>query len=379
MAVLLVSPEFLASKFIAENELPLLLKASQKEGLTILWIPVRPSHYTRTVIAKYQAAHDPEKPLSGMNRAKQDGALVEIVKKIEAIAPPSSSPSTAYPPSTPATPPAIIRPAFALPSIQNVHGWSAPQVRALQSQIAQVLKSPVEFRDTLEDGSPGPTMVVIPGGRFLMGSPPDEPERRDNERQHEVEVASFALGKYAVTFEEYDRFATMTKREKSDGQGWGRMRRPVINVAWFDAMVYAEWLSQQTGQTYRLPTEAEWEYACRAGTTTPFYFGTTISPRQARYGLSDGTVEVGQFPANAWGLHDMHGNVWEWTGSEYDEGYGGAELRTVSDPNASVRQVLRGGSWDVRLEWLRSASRYRRDPCDGNPYVGFRLARTLAL
>lgn len=223
-------------------------------------------------------------------------------------------------------------------------------------------------------------MVVIPGGRFLMGSPPDEPERQDNERQHEVEVASFALGKYAVTFEEYDRFAAATKREKPNDNGWGRGRRPVINVTWVDAMAYAEWLSQQTGQTYRLPTEAEWEYACRAGTTTPFYFGAMIGKDQANYGHSGKTVELGLFPANAWGLHDLHGNVWEWTGSEYDEKYGGAELCVVSDRDSGGLRVVRGGSWSGGPLGLRSAARTRGAPRTGDfNLVGFRLARTLTL
>lgn len=371
VAVLLVSSDFLASKFIAENELPPLLAASEKEGLTILWVPVRPSHYERTVIAKYQAAHDPAKPLSGMNRAKQDSALVEIVKKIEAVAPPSASSST------PTAAPVITPTAPILPAIQNIHGWPASQVQALQRQVAQALKLPVEFRDSLKDGSEGPMMVVIPDGRFLMGSPPDEPERGDNERQHKVEIAPFALGKYTVTFEEYDHFAAATKRKKPWGEGWGRGRRPVIDVAWLDTVAYTEWLSWQTGRVYYLPTEAEWEYACRAGTATPFYFGTTISPSQARYGARNGTVEVGQFPANAWGLHDMHGNVWEWTGSEYDEDYGGAELRIAGDPNSGGPRVVRGGSWYGGPEWLRSAARGGGDPRSRISYVGFRLARTL--
>ncbi len=215
-----------------------------------------------------------------------------------------------------------------LPTIQIIHGWSTQQVQTLQQQTAQALDLAVEFFDRLRDGSQGPMMVVIPGGRFLMGSPPEELERRDNERQHEIEVAPFALGKYAVTFEEYDRFVIATDRKKPSDRDWGRGRRPVINITWFDAMAYAEWLSRQTGQTYRLPTEAEWEYACRAGTTTPFSFGTTISTAQANYDgnyvygegqkgmYREKTVEVGQFPANAWGLHEVHGNVWKWTGSE---------------------------------------------------------------
>ncbi len=278
-----------------------------------------------------------------------------------------------------------------LPAIQNIHGWSTQQVQTLQQQTAQTFGLAVEFCDRLQDGSEGPTMVIIPGGRFLMGSPVEELQRNDDERQHEVEVASFALGKHAVTFEEYDRFVIAIDRKKPSDRNWGRGRRPAINITWFDAMAYAEWLSRQTGQDYRLPTEAEWEYACRAGTTTPFSFGTTISIEQANYDgnyvydegqkgmYREKTVEVDQFPVNAWGLYEVHGNVWEWTGSEYDESYGGAELRVVSNPNSGGHRVLRGGSWDDEPERLRSAARIWIAPRLRYDYAGFRLALTLTI
>lgn len=290
----------------------------------------------------------------------------------------------------PATDKAKARPT--LPAIQNIHGWSAQQVQTLQQQTAQALGLEIEFCDRLQDGSQGPMMVVIPGGRFLMGSPPDEPERQENERQHEVEVAPFALGKYAVTFEEYDCFAIATGREQPSDWGWGRGRRPVVTITWVDAMAYTEWLSQRTGQVYRLPTEAEWEYACRAGTTTPFSFGTTISTEQANYDGNSSygkrrkgtyrkkTVEVGQFPANALGLHDMHGNVWEWTCSGYDKAYVGAELRSLlNDPDTGSPRVLRGGSWFSAPSRLRSATRFKGHPLNKYDDWGFRLVRTLRL
>jgi formylglycine-generating enzyme required for sulfatase activity len=247
-----------------------------------------------------------------------------------------------------------------------------------------------QYRDRLQDGSLGPVMVIIPGGRFLMGSPENEAGRKNDERQHEVEVESFAIGQYAVTFEEYDRFAQATGRSKPKDQGWGRGRHPVINVTWQDAVAFAEWLSAQTGEHYRLPTEAEWEFACRAGTTTPFHFGETISTDLANY---DGnytygngkkgvyrkrTVEVGQFPANAWGLYDMHGNVWEWTASVYDEQYGGAELQ-VSAASAAGSRGVRGGSWGINPQYLRSANRNRSWPDEAGSFQGFRLARALSL
>jgi hypothetical protein len=139
------------------------------------------------------------------------------------------------------------------------------------------------FRDINEPWCP--EMVVLPAGQFLMGSPPDEEGRSDAEgSQHKVTIKyRFALGRYAVTFAEYDHFCKVTAREKPADAGWGRGKRPVINVSWLDAKAYVGWLARDTGQPYRLPSEAEWEYACRAGTATPFSFGGTISPEQANY------------------------------------------------------------------------------------------------
>ncbi len=246
------------------------------------------------------------------------------------------------------------------------------------------------FRDRLQDGSLGPVMSIIPGGRFLMGSPENEAGRRNDERQHEVEVASFAIGQYAVTFEDYDRFVHASRRYKPWDQGWGRGRHPVINVTWQDAVAYADWLSAKTGEEYRLPTEAEWEYTCRASTTTPFHFGASISTELANYAgntiygngkksiYREKTVQVGQFPSNAWGLHDMHGNVWEWTASVYDGQYGGAE-RQASEAGSNVSRVLRGGSWNGETQAVRSASRSRGTPDYRNYDFGFRLARTFSL
>jgi formylglycine-generating enzyme required for sulfatase activity len=290
---------------------------------------------------------------------------------------------------SPAPEPHSGRPSEAKPApIISASPQSEKQVQDLQKQASQALKLDIEFRDPLKDSRRGPVMVVIPGGRFQMGSPVTESERKNDEPPHEVEVAVFAISKYEVTFEDYDRFAEATGREKPSDEGWGRGRRPVINVTWNDAVAYAQWLSQQTGQTYRLLTEAEWEYACRAGTTTPFYFGETISTDQANYdgnySYGNGrkgidrqrTVEVGQFPANAWGLHDMHGNVWEWTCSIYDQDYGGSEQR-CAEPGMRRPRVLRGGAWRLKPLWLRCAARYDRYPGGRYPGGGVRLARTL--
>ncbi len=232
-------------------------------------------------------------------------------------------------------------------------------------------------------------MIALPAGCFLMGSPADEPERDSDERQHEVCVAAFAIGRTEVTFDDYDAFAAATGREPPDDAGWGRGKRPVINVSWHDATAYADWLSDQTGQPYRLPTEAEWEYAARAGTQTPFWTGDCIHTDQANYhGRSDyndcgaktgmvrlRTLPVGSLAANPWGLYDVHGNVWEWTCSVYDPAYGGAERRCAEREDAGVNRVLRGGDWLIHPRYLRSAFRNGNGP--GNRYwdSGLRLAR----
>jgi len=246
----------------------------------------------------------------------------------------------------------------------------------------------IVFRDKLKDGTLGPVMVKIPAGEFLLGSPADEPGRDDDERQHPVAIDElFSIGQFEVTFEEYDRFAQATGRKKPSDENWGRNRRPAIHVTWFDAMAYAEWLSEQTGQNYRLPTEAEWEYAARAGTTTPFSFGNTISPEQANYdgqhsynGGPTGvyrarTVPVGQFPPNAWGLHDMHGNVWEWTCSQYVKRYGSAEQQCKNKSYANALGVVRGGGWYFKPAMLRSANRHGLAPGQAQNFLGFRVVR----
>jgi formylglycine-generating enzyme required for sulfatase activity len=367
LVLLLISPDFMASDYCYEKEMRRALKRHENSEARVIPIIVRPVFWQMAPFAKIQVLPRDGCPVTQWPHP--DDAWEDVVRGIYQVAQEIQAP---------------------LP-IQFIHGWSAEKVQALQRQTARALEIPVEFRDSLQDGGRGSMIVVIPGGRFLMGSPEDESRRNTDERQHEVAVAHFAIGKYAVTFEEYDRFAAATGHEQPHDEGWGRGRRPVINVSWFDAVAYTQWLSQQTGQTYRLPTEAEWEYACRAGTTTPFYFGATISTEQANYNgwwayvkgskgvYREKTVEVGQFPANAWGLHDMHGDVWEWTCSEYDGNYGGAEQRCVSDSGSGSPCVLRGGSWFNAPEWVRGAARFNRDPHAGYQSRGFRLARTLAL
>ncbi|MCI5158705.1 MAG: hypothetical protein D3906_09765, partial [Candidatus Electrothrix sp. AUS1_2] len=164
------------------------------------------------------------------------------------------------------------------------------------------------IRELLRSGGLGPEMMLLPGGRFRMGDIQGK-GNKDERPIHEVKLNSFAIGRYPVTFAEYDAFCLSTGRNKSKDEGWGGGRRPVINVSWQDAVDYCEWLSRETGQTYRLPTEAEWEYACRAGSESAYSFGDDEKSldEYAWYEKnSDGkTHPVGEKTANAWGLHDM--------------------------------------------------------------------------
>lgn len=238
--------------------------------------------------------------------------------------------------------------------------------------------------ESFRDLDIAPEMVVLPPGEFLMGSKDGEGD--DDERpQHKVTIRqAFAVGKYPVTFAEWDAaVAQGGVSHKPRDQGWGRGRRPVIDVSWDDAQAYVKWLAQKTAQPYRLLSEAEWEYACRAGTETADSFGDSITKAQAAFwerGLDSAgkTVEVGSFPANRFGLHDMHGNVWEWCQDCWNDNYRGApsdgSAWTASDRS---RRVLRGGSWLDFAQDLRAANRDRNYPDDRVSYLGFRLARTL--
>jgi formylglycine-generating enzyme required for sulfatase activity len=255
----------------------------------------------------------------------------------------------------------------------------------VDASLAEVGPSPLPpplttFRDPLADGTLGPAMVSIPPGSFLMGSPEDEEGRFEDEGpRHEVQIEEpFALAKYPVTFEEYDAFCDTTGREKPDDRGWGRGRHPVINVNWEDARAYCNWLSEQTGEAYRLPSEAEWEYACRANTTTRYWWGKDWNPKAANGHDSgqEGTTEVGSYPANRWGLHDTQGNVHEWCEDKRVDDYTTPRTQTafLSSPG-EARRVLRGCSWSANAEFFRAACRFRAAPGERGDDMGFRPAR----
>jgi formylglycine-generating enzyme required for sulfatase activity len=249
-------------------------------------------------------------------------------------------------------------------------------------------------KDLFKECDKCPEMVGVPSGSFTMGSPASEAGRSDNEGpQHSVTISRpFAVGRFAVTFDEWDAcVADGGCNGYKPADRWGRGRQPLINVSWDDAKTYVAWLSRKTGKGYRLLSEAEREYATRAGTTTPFWWGSSISTSQANYDgthtygsgskgeYPDKTVPVSSFQPNAWGLYQVHGNVYDWVEDCYHEGYTGAP----SDGSAWVsgdcsRRVLRGGSWVSDPKYLRAAYRGENNTTDfRNTIKGFRVARTL--
>ena len=266
------------------------------------------------------------------------------------------------------------RPVLAQPTVSGTPtGQGGPGTRAPAAGNV--------FRDALRSGGEGPEMVVIPAGRFRMGCVSGLDCRDDKNPVHEVAIPrAFALSVHEVTFEDYDRF---TYPNKVDDRSWGRGRRPVINVWWDDAKEYVAWLSGETGEEYRLPSEAEWEYAARAGTATKYSWGNEIGGNRANcegcgsQWDNKQTAPVGSFGPNGFGLYDMHGNVWEWVEDCWNESYEGAP----SDGSAWTSgvcglRVLRGGSWDFNPRYLRAASRYGLTAGFRVDVSGFRVART---
>jgi formylglycine-generating enzyme required for sulfatase activity len=256
-------------------------------------------------------------------------------------------------------------------------------------------------------------MVLIPGGDFLMGSPEDELERQESESpQHLVNIKPFCMGKYPVKQAQWQAVAALEQVSREldpDPSNFKGKNLPVEQVSWYDAVEFCDRLTAHTKRQYRLPSEAEWEYGCRAGTTTPFHFGETITTDLANYRGTDNeeykwsgsygpgskgiyreeTTVVGSFDvANAFGLYDMHGLVWEWCADHWHENYEGATTDGSAwiDPandNDNRLRLLRGGSWDDNPAFCRSASRINFNPVIRNDYFGFRVvcagavARTL--
>ena len=263
-----------------------------------------------------------------------------------------------------------------------------------QESVGLLLRGPVSFRDC-DDHCP--EMASIPPGKFFMGSGPSEKDAKVNEEpRHAVEISySFAVGAYEVTLAEWEACVSEggcssipLDRHKRPGNG----KRPVTHVTWHEAKTYTDWLSGRTGMDYRLPSESEWEYVARANTTTLFHTGQSITSEQANYdGRYDWrrsgvltsdiyrgrTLEVGPFEANAFGLHDIHGNASEWTLDCYNSHYNGApEDGQARGTGNCARRVVRGGSWKDKPLDIRSARRHANVPDERSSKIGFRVMRT---
>lgn len=265
----------------------------------------------------------------------------------------------------------------------------------LTAAIALMLCTPARAQlpgEIFQDCQVCPQMVMIPAGRFLMGSPADEVGRFEDEGpQRSVMVPSFSAGRYEVTRDEYDACVSAGACAPAKDDGFGGGRRPVTLVSWNEARAYAAWLSAQTRKTYRLLTEAEWEYAARGGSLTAYWWGEQADRSYANYGtdqccrgLASGadswlnTSPAGSFPANPFGLHDMNGNVWEFVEDCYAQYYVSGQPTNGSPfmkTNCTFR-VYRGGSWSYDPRYLRSAYRSWTSPENRSVHLGFRVARS---
>mgnify|MGYP000485749501 CR=1 FL=1 len=305
---------------------------------------------------------------------------------------------------------------LALAAEDKIHSVSLIEVEQAQARV-QAVPISKPSRSQYE-----PDMVKIKGGCYQMGSPSWEKDRRDNERSHQVCVDKFQMGKKEVTVGEFKQFIRATgyrtqaeqnikkqgcyaysSSEKKwawrAGHYWNKVgfsqnnQHPVVCVSWNDIQSYIAWLNKNSTGNYRLPTEAEWEYAARGGSNTAYFWGDEVDSKACRYAnvndknwasgfpCDDGykyTAPVGQYRPNAYGLYDISGNVWEWTCSEYEKGYNGKEKQCLGNNHANNSAVLavRGGSFNSRPRWLRLAHRDRGNPWSRDGSRGFRLART---
>jgi formylglycine-generating enzyme required for sulfatase activity len=222
-------------------------------------------------------------------------------------------------------------------------------------------------------GKPSIEFADIPGGTFIMGSPVTEKDRQDDEVQHEVTVSAFQMSRYCITFAQYDAFCEATGRKKPFGFKRGNL--PISQITWYDAQAFAEWMG------CRLPTEAEWEYAARANTTTPFYTGDSLTAEQAYFGLEESknglwpeAKPVGSFPPNAFGLYDMHGNIGQLCSDWYSE-YNTKDKINPKGPETGEQKVLRGGGFWVSALKCRSAARVAVPPVNRGAGISFRIVK----
>jgi len=291
---------------------------------------------------------------------------------------------------------------FASPVAFYETAVEAPALTAKEVQAGEAVAAAVVDEETVELLV---KFVPIRGGEFTMGSPVSEANHQDDETQHQVRVSDFSMSKYAVTVAEFKRFVDATgyctdAEKMSNTKNWrygvsglrpqSEEDHPVVYVSWNDAVAYAKWLSAKTGKHFRLPTEAEREYACRAGSRMPFDTEENLTTNQANFNgnyfyndhpkgvYRQNTVAVNSFTPNAFGLYNMHGNVWEWCSDWYGKTYyeeckANGTVTNPAGPESGAYRVIRGGGWDYFAEYCRSACRNSRSSASRNSHVGFRL------
>jgi formylglycine-generating enzyme required for sulfatase activity len=252
---------------------------------------------------------------------------------------------------------------------------------AAEPPVARKAQPLRQYSESLSDGSRAPVLVEFQSDSFRMGSGASS-ANFDERPRHRVNLAHFSMSTHEITFADYDRFARATGRRLPGDNGWGRGNRPVINVSWQDAVAYTRWLSDQTGSRYRLPTEAEWEFAAQSGAESRFWWGNEVLDGKANCFDCGSewsgrmTAPVGSFPASTWRLQDMAGNVMEWVQDCYQPDYSAAPADgSAASSGDCSRRVVRGGAYNSPSESLRTASRDARETGTRLDNLGFRVVK----
>ncbi|HIO92427.1 MAG TPA: formylglycine-generating enzyme family protein [Leucothrix mucor] len=274
------------------------------------------------------------------------------------------------------------------------------EIIALQNKTSLELDLPPYFSDKMKIGNTAPEVAIIPSGLFEMGSNSDEfGHYKEEYPQHYIQIQKpFAISRHTVTGKDFEKFRKDTEWHRRPELLWARDDEPVMNIRIADMKLYLKWLSEQTKETYRLPTEVEWEYAARAGTSTAFHFGETVSCKEVHFDSTapyeearqkkkwflprcfpmPKAIPVGSKPANSWGLYEVHGNVWEFTSTRWKNSHINSNRDgSSSDTSASPWYVTKGGSWFDPAVLSRSASRKKRLDDEMDTNLGFRIVREL--
>lgn len=286
--------------------------------------------------------------------------------------------------------------------IETLHlpDLSTDEIIKLQEETSLEFGLPKYIKDDMKLGGTAPEVAIIPRGLFEMGSNSDEfGHFKEEYPQHYIQIRKpYAIGRFTITADDFNQFRHDTEWHLRRELLWSKKQEPVMNIRYSDMKLYTQWLSNQTGQIYRLPTEVEWEYAARAGTNTPFHFGETVSCKEVHFDSTapyeearqkkkwflprcfpiSKAIPVGSKPANSWGLHDVHGNVWEYTSTRWKSSHINANRDgSQSTTSSSPWYVTKGGSWFDSALLARSAARKKRLDDEMDTNLGFRVIREL--